>query len=359
LCRLLLVMGLFVAVLVSMVPECAAQDVSIVAPRDAGEAHTTSLVFDKDGCLLHEIQMLNPPAAVAVWSVRAITYDATTGSIRHVLNLGPNTWFLSAAYDVRTAIISVDRDREDARAHLLRVDMETGQRQDIPSQWFDADDNNPYATISGDGQIVSAYTESDPEHGLVVTLYDWQTKKMIAKQSEGYPAGGFSGGGVTEDGKIEFSNNRTGGDVVDPQTGRVLVRVEPNSYRSLDGASVVEFPNTLYGDAPKEVIIKNGMSGEVVGKLELQIADEKERESWGWGRGAFCGTSGQFVAAGSNTVQVFAIPSGKKVADFPIKRWQADADPTKTDLTAIVGCSFNGKRVAIRSGKRLTLHDLK
>ena len=359
LCRLLLVMGFLAAVLVNIVPECAAQDVSVAKLPDTGEAYTVSLIFSKDGRLLHEIQLLNPPAAVAVWSVRAITYDATTGSIKHVLNLGPNTWFLSATSDGRTAIISVDRDREDKRAYLLLVDIETGQTQEIPAQWFDADDNNPDATISGDGRIVSAFTESDQKIGELVTLYDWQTKKPVAKQSEGYPAGGFSSGGVTADGKIQFSNNRTGGDVVDPKTGRVLVTVQPHSHRSPDGAWVVEFPNTLYLDAPKEIIIKNGMSGEVVGKLELRIADDEEREKWSWAGGAFCGPAGRFVAAANNTVQVFAIPSGKKVADFPIKSWQDDADPAKTDPTAIVGCSFNGKRVAIRSGTRLTLHDLK
>lgn len=358
-CRALLVMGMFAAVLVNIVPECAAQDVRVPASPDTGEAHTISLVFSKEGRLLREIQLLNRPAAVAVWSVRAVTYDAATGSIRHVLNLGPNTWCLSATPDGRTAIISVDRDREDARAHLLLVDMETGQKQDIPSQWFDADDNNPYATISGDGRIISAFTESDQKIGEVVTLYDWQTKKPVAKQSEGFPAGGFSSGGVTADGKIEFSNNRTGGDVVDPKTGRILVKVGPNSYRSPDGVWVIEFPNTLYGDAPKEVIIKNGISGEVVRKLELQIADEKERELWAWARGTFCGTSGRFVAAANNTVQVFALPSGKKLADFPLKTWQDDADPTRTDTAAIAGCSSNGKRVAIRSGTRLTLHDLR
>jgi hypothetical protein len=358
LCRALLVMGMFAAVLVNIVPECAAQDLSVPASLDTSEGHTISLIFSEDGRLLREIRLLNPEAAIAVWNIRAITYDSSTGSIRHLLNLGPDTWCLSVTSDGRTAIISVDRDREGARAHLLLVDTETGQTQDIPSKWFDANDNNPYATISGDGRIVSAYTESDPEHGLIVSLYDWQTKKFIAKQSWGYPAGGFTSGGVTEDGKIEFSNNRTGGDVVDPKTGRVLVTVQPHSHRSPDGAWVVEFPNTLYLDAPKEVIIKSGMGGEVVGKLELRIADDDDREKWSWARSAFCGTSGKFVAAANNTVQVFAIPSGKKLADFPLKTWQDDADPTKTDTAAIVGCSSNGKRVAIRSGKRLTVHDL-
>jgi hypothetical protein len=351
-------MGLLVAVLVNIAPECTAQDVSVATSPETSGAGTAGLAFSNDGRLLREIQSVNPPAAGAVWSVRAITYDATTGSIKHVLNLGPHTSLFDATSDGRTAIISVDRGREDARAHLLLVDMETGQTQDIPAQWFDADDNDPYAQISGDGRIVSAYTESDSEHGLVVTLYDWQTKKFIAKQSEGYPAGGSSSGGVTADGKIEFSNNRSGGDVVDPKTGRVLVKVEPNSDRSPDGAWVVDFPNTLYQDPPAEVVIKNGTNGEAAGKLELQIANDEQLESWSWARSAFCGTSGKFIAATNDTVQAFAIPSGKKLADFPRKTWQ-DADAVKTDPTVAVACSADGRRVAIRSGTRLTLHDLK
>jgi hypothetical protein len=87
------------------------------------------------------------------------------------------------------------------------------------------------------------------------------------------------------------------------------------------------------------------------------MADDDELESWSWARSGFCGTSGRFVAAANNTVQVFAIPSGKKLADFPVKTWQ-DAHPTKTDPAATVGCSFNGKRMAIRSGTRFRLRDL-
>ena len=358
LCRLLLVMGLFAAVFVNIVPECAAQDVSITTLRDTSGIQTENLAFSKDGRLLREIQLLSPSALGKFSSVRAITYDATTGSKKHCLNLGPDTAFLSATSDGGTAVIGVNRFRNDARAHVVLADMETGESQDIPNQWFDADDDRPYAQISTDGRIVSAYTESDPQYGRVVTLYEWRTKKLVAKQSEAYPAGGISWGGVTADGKIEFLNNRSGGDVVDPKTGRVLVKVTPNSHRSPDGRWAVEYPNTIADGVPREVVIKNGRSGEEVGKLELQMADDNELESWAWARGTFCGMSGRFVAAASNTVQVFAIPSGKRLADFPIKTWQ-DTDPTKTDSTAIVGCSFNGKRVAIRSGTRLTLHDLK
>jgi hypothetical protein len=191
-----------------------------------------------------------------------------------------------------------------------------------------------------------------------VTLYDWATKLPIAKQTEGHAAGGFDTGGVTTDGKIEFSNNRMGGEVLDPTTGRLLVTVAPNSRRSPDGAWVVEFPNAIYADPPREVIVKNGTTGELAGKLELQIADEGELEQWVWAQSAFCGNSRRFVAATSNVVQVFAIPSGKKIADFPNRTWQ---DPHAADSypVAAVACTSDGKRVAIRSGTRLTLHNLK
>jgi hypothetical protein len=356
-CRLLLVMAAFAAALLSTFPPSAAQDLSMAVSSGTSRGLTINLAFSRDGRLLHEIQLMNPPAVGKFSSVHAITYDSSTGSIRHCLNLGSDTWFLSATSDGRTAIISVDRYRKDAHAQLLLVDMETGRTQTIPSQWFDADDDSPDAQISADGRLVSAYSESDPQNGRVVTLYEWRTKKLIAKRSEGYPAGGIDWGGVTVDGKIEFLNNRAGGDVVDPKTGRVLVKINPNSYRSPDGRWVVEFPNTISDGVPREVVINNGRTGQVVGKLELHMADDTELESWSRARGAFCGTSGRFIAAANNTVQAFAIPSGKKIADFPITTWQ-DADPTKNDTAAIVGCTSNGKRMAIRSGLRLTLHDL-
>jgi hypothetical protein len=355
-CRWLLVMVASTAVLVSTLPCSAAQDVSVPASPDASGARTVNLAFSKDGRLLREVRSVDGRALGEFWRVRAITYDVATVSIRHALNLGPDTWFFSATSDGRAAVIAVDRDRDDARAHLLLVDMETGQTQDIPSKWFDADDhNNPYAQISADGRLVSAFTESDTE-GLVVTLYDWRAKKLVAKQSTGYPAGGIAWGGVTVDGKIEFLNNRTGGEVVDPKTGHLLVRVGPNSHRSADGAWVVEFPNPMFVDAPRQVIIKNGRSGEVVGKLDLQITEDNEMENW-WGRGAFCGTSRKFIATINDSVQAFEIPSGKKIAEFPTTTWQ-DADAMKTDPAVTVACSSSGKRVAIRSGVRLTLHDL-
>jgi hypothetical protein len=288
--------------------------------------------------------------------VRAITYVAATGKVRRVWDLQPNTEFFSATTDGRTLVISVDRSLPEAKAHLFLFDTATGRTQDIPSSWFDADERNPYSKISGDGRLVSAYTESGPgDWPLVVSVYDWPTKTLAAKQATGYPAGGVPSGGVTVDGKIEFSNSRSGGDVVDPETGRSLVIAGFNSLRSPDGAWVVEFPNLSIGQPPWEVIIKNGSNGKVVGNLDVRISDDDAK--WEWARSAFCGTSGKFIAATTDSVQAFEIPSGKKIAEFPKTTWQ-DPDAAKTDPGVTVACSSNAKRVAIRSGARLTLHHL-
>jgi hypothetical protein len=352
----MLIMVASAAVLTSTLAGSSAQEVSSAVLPGTADVFNENLAFSKDGRFLREVVPIRS-GTDQFSHVRAITYVTATGAIRHVWNLQPDTWFSSATSDGRTAIISVDRDRDDARARVLLVDTETGHTQDIPSNWFDADDHNPHAQISADGRLVSAYTESGSEDGpLVVSLYDWRTKKLVAKQATGYPAGGIPWGGVTEDGKIEFSDSRSGGDIVDPKTGRLLVSVGAHSHRSLDGAWVVEFPNTLFGDAPREVIIRNGR-GEEVGKLDVQITEDEDMEKWMWARSAFCGTSGRFIAATNDIVEAFEIPSGKKIADFPITTWR-DSHAVKGDYPVAVACSSTGKRVAIRSGERLTLHDL-
>ena len=354
-CRLLLVTVAFAAVIVSAVPGCSAQDVSIPALPGTAQVYRELLAFSKDGRFLREIVPISSVGAEHFSHIRAITYVAATGKVRHVWNLQPDTWCLSATTDGRIAVISVDRDRPQGRTRAFLFDTETGRPQDIPSSWFAADDNNLYAAISGDGRLVSAFSDWGPDNGaLVVSVYNWRTKRLVAKQATGYPAGGVSWGGVTVDGKIEFLSSRGPGEVVDPKTGRSLVSAGPSSLRSPDGAWVVDFPSLLFGDPPREIIIKNGSNGEVTGKLNLQITDAEQ--NWVW-RGAFCGTSGRFVAATRDTVQAFEIPSGKKIAEFSSTTWQ-DLEAMKTDPTVTVACSFNGKRVAIRSGARLTLHDL-
>jgi hypothetical protein len=330
-------------------------DVSIAALPGTADIYGEILAFSKDGRFLREVVPISSAGTDDGWHVRAITYVAATGKIRRVWNLQPHTWCFSATTDGRISVISVDRDRPEGHAHVFLFDTETGRTQDIPSSWFDADERDPYSQISTDGRLVSAFTESGAGDGpLVVSVYNWRTKRLVAKQATGYPAGGGFGGGVTPDGKIEFLYSRSGRQIVDPKTGSFVVTMGLDSFRSADGAWVVEFPNSMLEGEPREATVKNGRSGEVVGKLDLQIPDHEE--SWGW-RGAFCGTSGRFIAATNDTVQAFEIPSGKKIADFPKTTWQ-DADATKTDPAVTVACSSNGKRVAIRSGARLTLHNL-
>jgi hypothetical protein len=328
--------------------------VAACAAAQRAELSTQALSFSSDGRLLREVQREDPAAPGTFWRIHAMTYDAATGATIHALDLGPGTQFLDATSDGRTAVIADGGEGDSQRGHLSLVDMDTGQKQDIPRNWFDADDENLWAQVSAEGRLVSAFGGANQE---VVTVYDWPTKKLVAKQTAGFPAGGAAWGGVTADGKIEFLNSRTGGDVVDPQTGRVLVELALDSYRSVDGAWVIDFPNLLYGDAPRAIFIKNGLNGDVVGKLDIKIANDEEEGSWSWARGAFCGTSGRFIAASKDTVQAFAIPSGKKLAELPVKSWR-DPNAINSDNTVTVACSPNGKRVAVRNGVRLTLHNL-
>jgi hypothetical protein len=191
------------------VVETTAQDVQAAALPDSEYNSTENLAFSKDGRFLREVQSVGPAIRGEFPHVRAISYNAATGNIVHVLDLAPDTWFFSATTDGRTAIISVGRDQTEARTRLLRVDMETGQTQELPSQWFEADGHNPYAAISGDGGLVSAFTEMGPaDSPELVTVYRWRTKKIVATQSSGYHAGGIDCGEVTVDGKIAYTNNR-------------------------------------------------------------------------------------------------------------------------------------------------------
>jgi hypothetical protein len=318
---------------------------------------TQYLSFSSDGHLLREVQREDPTSVTTFPRIHAVAYDAVSGEKIHALDLGPDTQFLDATADGRTAVILVNSSRPDQDLHVSLVDMDTGHAQDLPANWFNADDRDLEAQISADGRLVSAYKTSSTENEIV-TVYEWPGKKQVARQTHGFPAGGIASGGVTADGKIEFMNNRTGGDVVDPRTGRLLVNVVPNSYRSVDGAWVVEFPNPDYGGSSKTIPIKSGLNGELAGQLDIKIASDDEEEAWGWARGAFCGTSGRFIAASKDTVQAFAIPSGKKIAEFPAKSWQEPASAGGSNLVT-VACSLDGQRVAIRNGARLTLHDLK
>ena len=269
-----------------------------------------ALLFSKDGDWLREFQYRRMEGE-RYNRLSVVTYDARTGAVVHVLDLEKDSWFLSATTDGRVALISFNGGVEKARAYVVRLDVETGRQEEIPAQWFGDDHrpDEPYATISGDGRLIATYSETGPgERPRVVRLYDWQTKKKIAQQATGFPAGGISWGGVTVDGKILFQANRSGGEVVDPKTGHTLAGVGPNTYRSPDGKWDVDFPNPMI-DEEQAATISDGIKGIVVDELEGSRGTNTE--DWAWGRGAFCGISGRFVVARVGVVEVFEIPSGK------------------------------------------------
>jgi hypothetical protein len=108
-----------VAVLMAPPSPASAQEVSVAASPDTSGARTANLAFSKDGRVLHEIRSVSATTADEFEHVRAITYDTATGATTHLLNLGPYTDFLSATSDGRTVIISADRGRTDAHAHVL------------------------------------------------------------------------------------------------------------------------------------------------------------------------------------------------------------------------------------------------
>jgi hypothetical protein len=329
----------------------AAQEVTAATVPGTPDTFQGLLAFSTDGRFLREIGTVSTDGTQLKGHVRAVTYVAATGAVRRVWNLPADTWTYSTTTDESIAVVSADRDREGARAHLLLLSVETGRTQDIPAKWFDADEKSPYAQISGDGKFVSAYSDSNDD--MQVSVYRWRTRKLVAKQTSGFFAGGFMGGGVTADGKIEFSNNRSGSHVVDPKTGRALVSYGPHAVRSADGRWIVEYPNPSYGDDGTNAHIRDGISGQTIANVDLQMTDDELNTWW---TDAFCGTTGRFVASGADRVFVFEIPSGKKIAAIRLDTWK-DPKVTEKDV-ASVACSPNGKRIAIRSRSRLTIHDL-
>lgn len=354
-CRFVLYCAAVVAAFLVVPSRGAAQEVDVKDSPGARRLYRDALFFSKDALRLREFQ-LGSLEGERYYRVSVVTYDVRTGAVLHVLDQGEDSRFLSATTDGRIALISFHGGVEKAR-HVVRLDVETGRQEGIPAQWFGDDHrpDEPYATISGDGRLIGAYSETGPpERPRVLTLYDWQTKKRIAQRSTGFPAGGISWGDVTVDGKISFQGNRGGGEVVDPKTGRRLTGVGPNTYRSPDGAWDVDFPNPMF-DAEQATTITDGMTGIVVGKLEGSGGNNTA--AWTWGRGGFCGTSGRFAVARVGIVEVFEIPSGKRIAEFPAETWRGERGPD-VDAPATVGCSADGKGVAIRSAERLTIHRL-
>jgi hypothetical protein len=336
----------------SAVSKSASQDLNEAGDSENRDAYTVNLAFSKDGRIVREIRTVSGP----IWSVRAISWDVSKGKIRQVFDLGPDTKYFSATSDGRFALISENVDRSEKRVRLFLLDTKTGRTRDIPSDWFDPEDHLPDATISGDGRWVSICSLSgDADAPRVVSVYNWRTRKLVARQATGFSAGGFDGGGVTVDGKIEFTNNRTGTQIVDAKTGRLLVAYGPNSVRSPDGAWVVAFAGYLHGHERLETSVIDGSNGELRGELDLKIRMQPA-VSWS---GVFCGTSGRIIAWDPDDVVAFDLRSRKQIASFPPETWRDKNLPASPNLPPMaVGCSWTGKRVVIRSGARLTLHGL-
>lgn len=327
-----------------------------VAPHDIRVPAYTyrNLCFSRDGSLLRVVGESSGDTGTGE-HIRALTYAVKTGAVVHVVNLQPDTRLQSATSDCKTAIVVTNASGEHGRLFVL--DTDTGQLQAIPDSWYEPDSDLD-ADISGDGRLVSTYTETDSDTPMTVTVYDWQTKTLIAtRTSELVAAGGSMGGGLTEDGEVEFYGNRVGSKVVDLKTGRVLAQIGPSATRSPDGKWEVKFPNLNWDeDGPTDVLVEDGMNGKVVGKLYVHIPDEGQNLYGAFG-GVFCGTSGRFIMTGPNTAAAYALPSGKLVAQIPAAIWR---DTAADDASQpVVACSADGRRVAILDGTRLTFHDLK
>jgi hypothetical protein len=333
------------------------QEVTAAATRDT-RVEFARLAFSNDGKLLHVVGE-SPAERTEDQHVRAITYDAATGTVVRAVNLQPDTRVDSMTSDGRTAIVCVDCSTE-SRVRLLLLDTETGETQNIPSSWYESSAAKEYgdalaAALSANGQLISFYSEDGPAATLmVVSVYDWPTKTLLGKQMSRYiSAGGGFGGGVTPDGKVEFVNNRTGVKVVDPKTGAVIAWFANDSVRSPDGTWVVEFPDRSFNEAqPLEAIVRSGRSAQIVGKLDMQIP---ESDAYGQMTGAFCGAGDRFIAASESQIAAYEIPSGKLLADFSTGTWQ---DRSSAEARPAVACSPRGTRMAILAGSRLTFHDV-
>lgn len=354
-------LSIFLLSLVSLLgtsaPKSAAQDMGEPDDVEKRDGFTEALVFSKDGRTLRELRKMSPQGGGQFWNVRVISRDTSTGKIHHVFDLGSGTEYLSSTTDGRIAVISENVSQPEKSVRFFLLDAETGHTRDIPQAWFDPADHLNAATISGDGRWVAISSLSnDADAPRVVSVYNWRTRKLVARQATGFSAGGFDGGGVTVDGKIEFTNNRTGTEIVEPRRGQSLLAYGPNSVRSPDGAWVVELAGYLQGRERLETTVIGGSDGKILGKFDLNISDVLNI-SWS---GVFCGTSGRFIAWNPDSVLAFDLRSRKRIASIPTETWRDKnllASPNLPPMA--VGCSWTGKLVAIRSGARLTLHDLK
>ena len=340
----------------ALMPGSAAQSfVRVVSiALDFGNAR---LAFSNDGRVLHAIGASPDPSETQ--HVRAVTYDATTGAVLHSVNLEPDTTVQSTTSDGRTAIFAKGLGGPGEHIELFLVDTETGKTEPIPSAWYDSKDTDASAELSGDGRLISIYSESGTDdRPMAVSVYTWPGKTFVARQTSEYiSAGGGYGGGVTPDGHaIEFENNRVGTRLVDLKTGREMAWFGRDSVRSPNGDWVVQLPDKTFEDesTAREVLIKDGASGKKLGKIDVPVPDDI---AYGQMTGAFCGGAGRFILASGYGVAGYAIPSGALVASFPPDTW---SDPAALDHNYVsVACSPTAGRVAILSGTRLTLHAMK
>lgn len=344
--RLCQITALLFASLVSACAQPAATQDVRVAPFGYRD-----MSFSRDGKLLRIIGVslgdLTPRE-----HVRAVTYAVRTGAVVHTVNLAADTNLLSATTDGAKAIVATQASTENGS--LFVMDTATGKLQPIPKSWMDPDSDLD-AGISGDGRLVSLYSEEESDTPMVVTVYDWATKTVVATRKSAYvSAGGSMDGEVTEDGEVAFGGNRVGSTIVDLKTGRVLAQFGQSSMRSPDGKWEVQFPNLIWDeDAPTDILLKDGMNGTTIGKLDARVPED---EQYGSMSGAFCGASGRFVSNGKHAIAVYALPSGKLLQTLPVETWN---DPGLDDAYGVsVACSMDGTRVAILDGTRLTFHTL-
>ncbi|MGA1983444.1 MAG: hypothetical protein ABSG84_13385 [Acidobacteriaceae bacterium] len=315
-------------------------------------AGNVSLRFSHDGSLLRVIG--ESPGDNQSEHVRAVTYAVKSGVLVHAVNLPADTNIQSVTSDGATAVVSANASTN--HPHLSLLDTATGQLQPIPESWYQPDSDMD-AAISGDGRFISIYSETESATPMTVTVYDWQTKTLVATRTSAFvAAGGIVGGGVTEDGEVEFDGNRVGSTIVDLKSGRVMAQFGPSSLRSPNGAWAVEFPNLSWDEsASRDFLLKDGKTGRTLGKLDIHLPDSELFGDMIYG--AFCGATPRFIVAGDHSVAAYALPSGKLLASFPASTWK-DASAEDTAF-ASVACSPAGTRVAILSGTRLTFHDLK
>lgn len=308
--------------------------------------------FSRDGSLLRVI-FRSPSDGGQNEHVRAIIYSVKTGAAIHTFDLDPDTDVFSITSDGATAIVSTATSTE--HPHLALLDTDSGQLQPLPDTWIHPD-SDLEAGISGDGHLISVYSETGSDAPMTVTVYNWPAKTITAiRTSEYLSAGGGMDGSVTEDSEVEFDSNRAGRKLVDLDTGRVLARFGWSSVRSPNGTWEIEFPNLSWDDSgSKSVLVKNGKTGVTLGKLNVQLPDD---ELYGEINGAFCGNTPRFITATDEAVTAYTLPSGKLLATFPASTWQ-DAS-AKDSGPATIACSPAGTLVAILSGTRLTFHDLK